>query len=201
MCLTGAATSGMIWRMGRGSDQDAGPGTDQSGGLGNNPGAGSEEHAAWEHLARLIRERRAELGLTQREVHSVGGPSPATLYQLESGHRGSYRPHILRRLERALGWGAGSVRRALAGGLPLLEGEVESPPPRPERPGGTPRPVHTAPHDSSEWIDGFRNLPIDIREKLLILSSLLEETIADLGPAIERRATVDQSVGPPGPSR
>jgi transcriptional regulator with XRE-family HTH domain len=185
MCLTAAATSGMIWRMGRGSDHDAGPGR------GEETGPGNEEHAAWDHLARLIRERRAELGLTQREVHSVGGPSPATLYQLESGHRGSYRPHILRRLERALGWGAGSVRRALAGGLPLLEGETDNPPPRPERPSGTARPVHTAPRDSSEWIDGFRNLPIDTREKLLILSSLLEETIADLGPP----------VGPPSMSR
>jgi transcriptional regulator with XRE-family HTH domain len=171
MCLTGAAASGMIWRMGRDSDNDAGPGRDEE--------PGSEEHAAWDHLARLIRERRAELGLTQREVHSVGGPSPATLYQLESGHRGSYRPHILRRLERALGWGAGSVRRALAGGMPLLEGE----PDRPERPGGAPRPVHTAPFDSTVWIDGFRNLPIGTREKLVILSSLLEETIADLSPA------------------
>ena len=72
MCLTGAATSGMIWRMGRGSDDDASPGGDRDAGLG------SEEHTGWDHLARLIRERRAELGLTQREVHSVGGPSPAT---------------------------------------------------------------------------------------------------------------------------
>src|SRR2546423_14773005 len=108
MCLTGAATSGMIWRMGRGSDDDASPGGDRDAGLG------SEEHTGWDHLARLIRERRAELGLTQREVHSVGGPSPATLYQLESGHRGSDRPPMLRPLERALGWGTGSVRRALA---------------------------------------------------------------------------------------
>ncbi len=183
MCLTAATTSGMIWRMGQGSDQDA--------------GSGREEHAAWDHLAQLIRERRAELGLTQREVHSVGGPSPATLYQLESGHRGSYRPHILRRLERALGWGAGSVRRALAGGMPQLEGEADRPPPRPERPGGPPRPVHAEPLNTSDWIDGFRNLPIDTREKLVILSSLLEETIAGL----DRRTPVDQAVRSPGASR
>jgi transcriptional regulator with XRE-family HTH domain len=183
MCLTAATTSGMIWRMGQGSDQDA--------------GSDREEHAAWDHLAQLIRERRAELGLTQREVHSVGGPSPATLYQLESGHRGSYRPHILRRLERALGWGAGSVRRALAGGMPLLEGEADRPPARPERPSGLPRPVHTEPLNTTDWIDGFRNLPIGTREKLVILSSLLEETIAGL----DRRTPVDQAVRPPGASR
>lgn len=83
------------------------------------------DRADWAHLGLLIRERRAELGLTQREVHSFGGPSAATLYQLESGRPGSYRPHILRRLERALGWGAGSVRRALAGQLPVLDSDTE----------------------------------------------------------------------------
>lgn len=88
----------------------------------------------WIHLGLLIRERRAELGLTQREVHSFGGPSPATLYQLEAGRPGSYRPHILRRLERALGWGPGSVRRALAGQLPVLDSDGEPvAPPRPDR--------------------------------------------------------------------
>jgi transcriptional regulator with XRE-family HTH domain len=187
MCLTRVPASGMIWRMGQGSDQDA--------------GSGPEEQAAWDHLAQLIRERRAELGLTQREVHSVGGPSPATLYQLESGHRGSYRPHILRRLERALGWGAGSVRRALAGGQPLLEGEADSTPSRPEGPHRIPRPARAEPMASADWIDGFRNLPIDTREKLLILSSLLEETIADLSPGIRSRTPVDQSARPPGGSR
>ncbi|GAA2606824.1 hypothetical protein GCM10010399_42200 [Dactylosporangium fulvum] len=145
---------------------------------------GSDEHvssdqAAWDHLGRLIRERRAELGLTQREVHSVGGPSPATLYQLESGQRGSYRPHILRRLERALGWGAGSVRRILAGGLPALDGDAE-PPARERRASRPPRNDHTV--DSAEWIAGFRNLPIDTHDKLLILSTLLQELAAGLAP-------------------
>jgi transcriptional regulator with XRE-family HTH domain len=124
-------------------------------------------------LGRHIRERRAELGLTQAEVASVGGPSPATLYQLESGLRGSYRPHILRRLERALGWGAGSVRRVLAGGVPLLEGETEISRARREE--------HPSRSGSTEWVAGFRELPIDPRDKLQILSSLLEETIAELG--------------------
>jgi transcriptional regulator with XRE-family HTH domain len=141
------ARSGIMWTMTEGSDQN------------------------WDHLARLIRDRRAELGLTQREVHNIGGPSPATLYQLESGHPGSYRAHILRRLERALGWAAGSVRRALAGGLPVLDGAGEI---------NEINPPAAGQPDSHEWIAGFRKLPIDTRERLVILSSLLQETIADL---------------------
>ena len=177
-CAAAARGSGMMCAMGQGSDRDRAAGPDE-------PGA---DPAAWEHLARLVRERRAELGLTQREVHSVGGPSPATLYQLESGHRGSYRPHILRRLERALGWGAGSVRRVLAGGLPLLDGEGEREPRGERRPGRPMLDGQPAPIDSSEWVDGFRRLPIDTRDKLAILSGLLQEIIADLGSAPDRRA-------------
>jgi transcriptional regulator with XRE-family HTH domain len=176
--------------MSQGTDENPGSGRDQQ----------SSDPGAWDHLGRLIRERRAELGLTQREVHSVGGPSPATLYQLESGHRGSYRPHILRRLERALGWGAGSIRRVLEGGLPLLDGDGKvdallvdrlpvdrlpvdrlpvDPPPQEERTNGA---------DSREWMAGFRKLPIDTRDKLLILSTLLQETIADLDQGLDGRS-------------
>jgi transcriptional regulator with XRE-family HTH domain len=154
------ATSGMMWSMSRSSDEHV-----------------SSDPGAWDHLGRLIRERRAELGLTQREIHSVGGPSPATLYQLESGHRGSYRPHILRRLERALGWDAGSVRRVLAGGMPLLDGDGKVSPPLHEE--------HTNGPDSREWIASFRKLPIDTHNKLLILSTLLQESIASLDPGLD----------------
>jgi DNA-binding XRE family transcriptional regulator len=181
----------MMWGMSQGSDQP-GPGRDPQ----------RFDPDAWNHLGRLVRERRAELGLTQREVHSVGGPSPATLYQLESGHRGSYRPHILRRLERALGWGAGSVRRVLAGGLPLLDGDTGTHPSHPETPPGRPLPdrllpdrllpdSRTATVDSREWVAGFRSLPMDTRDKLVILSSLLQEMIADLDPGRDSRSQPD----------
>src|SRR4051812_45414241 len=80
----------------------------------------------WSHLGRLVRERRVDLGLTQAEVNNAGGPSPATLYLLESGRREFYRPQILRRLERALDWRSGSIQRVLAGGQPLLNREDEA---------------------------------------------------------------------------
>jgi hypothetical protein len=90
-----------------------GPGKDRD--LGSD-GDHDPDQQDWSHLGRLVRERRTELGLTQAEVHSAGGPSAATLYLIETGRRGSYRPQVLRRLERTLGWRAGSVRRIIAGG-------------------------------------------------------------------------------------
>jgi transcriptional regulator with XRE-family HTH domain len=123
----------------------------------------------WSRLGRLVGERRTELGLTQAEVHSAGGPSPATLYLIEAGRRGSYRPQILRRLERVLGWRAGSIRRVLAGGQPLFEDDEEVPSPVGED------------RASEEWMASFRLLAISHHDKLLILSRLLEEVIAELG--------------------
>jgi transcriptional regulator with XRE-family HTH domain len=138
----------------------------------------------WSRLGRLVRDRRTELGLTQAEVHTAGGPSPATLYLLETGGRDSYRPQVLRRLERALGWRAGSVRRVLAGGQPMLEGED-----RITSPVGDARASAT---ESETWMAGFRRLPLSHHEKLLILSRLLEEVIAELSTGVK---------DPPGPNR
>jgi Predicted transcriptional regulators len=139
----------------------------------------------WPHLGRLVRERRTDLGLTQAEVHSAGGPSPATLYLLERGRRGAYRPQVLRRLERALGWRAGSIRRVRAGGQPVLDGADEVPSPiRVDRAGGP---------DGHAWMAGFRQLPLSRHDKLLILARLLEEVIAELSTGAHD--------GPPGPNR
>jgi transcriptional regulator with XRE-family HTH domain len=161
-------------RQGPGKDRD--PGSDDD----HDP----EQHD-WSHLGRLVRDRRTELGLTQAEVHGAGGPSPATLYLLETGGRGSYRPQVLRRLERALGWRAGSVRRVLAGGHPPLEGADTI-----ISPAGDAR--ASAP-ESETWVAGFRRLPLSRHEKLLILSRLLEEVIAELSTGL--------SEDPSGPNR
>jgi transcriptional regulator with XRE-family HTH domain len=152
----------------QGSDEDRDP--DQQG---------------WSHLGQLVRERRTELGLTQAEIHSAGGPSAATLYLIETGRRGSYRPQVLRRLERALGWRAGSVRRALAGDQPTLEGEDTITSPVGEDRASVP--------DSQQWMASFRRLPISRHDKLLILSRLLEEVIAELSTGLNDE--------PPRPNR
>jgi hypothetical protein len=113
-----------------------------------------------------------DLGLTQAEVNNAGGPSPATLYLLESGRREFYRPQILRRLERALDWRSGSIQRVLAGGQPLLNREDETI--------SRTREVPTSVLAGREWSARFRQLPISHHDKLLIVSRLLEEIIAEL---------------------
>jgi transcriptional regulator with XRE-family HTH domain len=162
-------------------------------GQGENRDQGSDEahdrdQQDWSHLGRLVRERRTELGLTQAEVQTAGGPSPATLYLIEIGRRGSYRPQVLRRLERALGWRAGSVRRVLAGGQPMLEGEDKVISPVGEDRAGV--------TESQMWMASFRRLPISRHDKLLILSRLLEEVIAELSTGLN-----DEPAGPNRASR
>jgi transcriptional regulator with XRE-family HTH domain len=71
-------------------------------------------------LARHVRERRDELGLTQEEAAARGGPSTATLRLIENAADASYRPKSLRQLEQVLGWAPGSARAILAGGEPEL---------------------------------------------------------------------------------
>ena len=150
------------------------------------PDGQSEQQQDWLYLAQLIKERRLELGLTQAEVHSAGGPAPATLYLLENGCRTSFSPQILRRLERALGWRTGSIRRVLAGGRPALIGEDMNIPSIHETRADVP--------NSQAWMASFRQLPISPHEKLLILSQLLEEIIAGLNANLtDESASPDQA--------
>ncbi len=71
-------------------------------------------------LARRVRERRAELGLTQQELAAAGGPSTATMRLLENAAPVGYKQKSLRQLEQSLGWAAGSVKALLDGGEPTL---------------------------------------------------------------------------------
>ncbi|WP_067483848.1 hypothetical protein [Actinomadura hibisca] len=80
---------------------------------------GSDPGNDWPRLARFVLERRNELGLKQEEVRQAGGPSTATLRNIEGASQASYKPHILAGLERALQWKTGSVQAILSGGEPL----------------------------------------------------------------------------------
>ena len=81
----------------------------------------------WQRLGGLVGERRGDLGLTQEDVRAAGGPSTATQRLIEGGHQSRYQPVILSRLESALGWQRGSVRRILAGGDPVLANPEPAP--------------------------------------------------------------------------
>lgn len=83
----------------------------------------------WRRLARLVRDRRGDLGMTQEEVTAAGGPSNSTVRLIEGARRPGYRPATLRALERALRWERGSARAVLDGGDPLaLAGDEPAPP-------------------------------------------------------------------------
>jgi hypothetical protein len=79
-------------------------------------------------LAAAVRARRHDLRLPQYLVHYRGGPPPATLRKIERGN--PVYGTTLGRLDRALGWSAGTA-------LALLR---DQPPPPPDPPPPPPPP-------------------------------------------------------------
>lgn len=71
-------------------------------------------------LGHLVRERRIELGLRQKDFRDQGGPSGPTMFRIESGKL-SDKPHqqMLERLDMCLRWQMGSCRSILDGGEPI----------------------------------------------------------------------------------
>jgi transcriptional regulator with XRE-family HTH domain len=71
----------------------------------------------WEKLGHQVRDRRAELGLTQVEVAQRGGPPVETLRSLENNRSGRLSASVRRALERVLQWEVG-IDSVLDGGGP-----------------------------------------------------------------------------------
>lgn len=67
-------------------------------------------------LAQRVRERRAELGLSQEEVAALGGPSTTTLTKIEAGTFKSLRHRTMTDLDHVLGWKVESTEGLLYGG-------------------------------------------------------------------------------------
>ena len=72
----------------------------------------------WAKLGEQVRNRRAELGLTQSAVSERGGPSVETLRAVENNRAGRLSPRVRRALERVLQWESGSIDAVLDGGAP-----------------------------------------------------------------------------------
>lgn len=70
-----------------------------------------------QELAGWVRDRRAQLELTQEEVAALGPLSDKTLRTVESGRATGLRRHTRTALERALQWQTGSVQDAIERGL------------------------------------------------------------------------------------
>lgn len=64
---------------------------------------------AWDRVIAAVIDRRAELGLTQKQLAARAGVSERTVQNLEAGTR----PQTLIRgkIEKALGWESGEFRR------------------------------------------------------------------------------------------
>lgn len=71
-----------------------------------------------ERLATEVRNRRADLGLTQTDVSQQGGPSVETLRMIENNRARRLSTPTRRALERVLQWESGSIDAILAGGVP-----------------------------------------------------------------------------------
>lgn len=75
----------------------------------------------WERLGEYVVQRRVERGFNTRgELAAAVQVSSRLLGDIEKGRRGNYDPVTIARLESALGWTSGSVRRIVEGGEPTL---------------------------------------------------------------------------------
>ncbi len=69
-------------------------------------------------MAEAIRQRRSELGLTQKDVWRRGGPANSTLTALEGAVDVAVTPSTLRKVDDGLGWEKGTAASLLHGGRP-----------------------------------------------------------------------------------
>lgn len=86
------------------------------------------EDRDWPRVAKVVLDRRIFLGMTQEDVRAAGGPSTATMRLIEGAFQDSYKPHVIRSLEQALRWQAGSVERIHAGEEPLEVPQAQTEP-------------------------------------------------------------------------
>jgi transcriptional regulator with XRE-family HTH domain len=72
----------------------------------------------WQRLAELVRLRREERRLSQRELGTAAGTTDRLISDIERAARTNYEPATLRAVSRALGWTPDSISTILAGGDP-----------------------------------------------------------------------------------
>ncbi|WP_054953052.1 helix-turn-helix domain-containing protein [Flaviflexus massiliensis] len=72
----------------------------------------------YEALAKAVKARRIELGLSQIEVSQRGGPSTTTVSRIELGRLPNVSSDSLMKLDNALEWSPGSSDAVLQGGQP-----------------------------------------------------------------------------------
>lgn len=78
----------------------------------------------WQRLARAVRTRRKDLGLTKAQVSERGGPSIAGQTRIESVSHTGLKGITLRRLDKGLDWPPGYAK-AIVDGLEDFDDETE----------------------------------------------------------------------------
>lgn len=106
-----------------------------------------EDADAWRRLGDLLLARRVELGWRRRApfARHLGLTHDRTLADIELARRRNFDRPTLLFIERAYGWGEGSIQRVLAGGEPTVT--PQNPEPAPEV---DPDPVVAPPQDDEE---------------------------------------------------
>lgn len=112
----------------------------------------------WRALGDAVRDRRKTLGWRQGDVPAHGGPSEATVRNVELGARTSYSPTTLRQLERVLRFPTGVVDGLLDGTIvPGISPELST-----MTVGGD----KTALRESRDWLRGYEAPPADEGESM-----------------------------------
>lgn len=83
---------------------------------------------AWQKLADLLRERREEQGLSQRDLADAAGTTDRLISAIERTERTTFKPHKLRAIAKAVGWTGDSVNRILTGKEPVDASEETAEP-------------------------------------------------------------------------
>jgi hypothetical protein len=82
----------------------------------------------WARLAAAVRAARKRMGLNQMELGDLTGVKRTVIQTIERGHGFQRITGTLLSVERALGWGPGSVERVLNGGDPQRSEDAAAPP-------------------------------------------------------------------------
>jgi hypothetical protein len=133
------------------------------------------EDRDWEALAKAVRARRADLGLSQGAVAAAGGPSDFVISRVENNEEPRPRLDTLRKLDRGLRWEPGTSEAFLAGG-PIPEPSALVPRVRVKRGGqwievdpDAPSAPRTTPEEQLERVRAAARRHSDVVKEILLL--------------------------------
>ncbi len=83
----------------------------------------------WQQVAAAVRSRRDAMRLSLEKVSGISGVSKTTWGKLEHAAGTAYWSDSITKIERTLGWEAGSIERLRRGLDPIIADSADRPPP------------------------------------------------------------------------